>query len=91
MIAREPVELAYQHYQAAQERIQDESAQAWEVDLAHLQEIVDRWGLLAVVGALFRDFEVELAGLPMFAQKTPLESRTASGDRRVISSEVDEF
>jgi len=34
------------------------------VDLAHLQEIVDRWGLLAVVGALFRDFEVELAGLP---------------------------
>lgn len=40
MIAREPVELAYQHYQAAQERIQDESAQAWEVDLAHLQEIV---------------------------------------------------
>ncbi|MFM7530438.1 MAG: hypothetical protein ACKO63_18480 [Nodosilinea sp.] len=64
MIAREPVELAYQHYQAAQERIQDESAQAWEVDLAHLQEMVDRWGLLAVVGALFRDFEVELAGLP---------------------------
>lgn len=64
MIAREPVELAYQHYQAAQEHIQDECAQAWEVDLAHLQEIVDRWGLLAVVVALFRDFEVELAGLP---------------------------
>ena len=64
MIAREPVELAYQHYQAAQERIQDECAQAWEVDLAHLQEIVDRWGLLAVVGALFRNFEGELAGLP---------------------------
>lgn len=64
MMAREPFELAYQHYQADQERIQDEAAQAWEVDLAHLQEIVDRWGLLTVVGALFRDFEVELAGLP---------------------------
>ncbi|MFZ4641639.1 MAG: hypothetical protein ACOYMP_14760 [Nodosilinea sp.] len=91
MIAREPFELAYQRYQAEQERIEDERAQAWELDLAHLQEIVDRWGLLAVVGALFHDFEGELAGLPMLAQKTPLESRTASGDRRGNRSEVEEF
>lgn len=62
-MVREPVELAYQHYQAEQERIEDERAQAWELDLAHLQAIVDRWGLLAVVGALFRNFEGELAGL----------------------------
>jgi|LakMenE18May11ns_1017448.scaffolds.fasta_scaffold6384580_1 hypothetical protein len=85
MMAREPFELAYQHYQADQERIQDEAAQAWEVDLAHLQEIVDRWGLLTVVGALFRDFDVsELASLPVFSHKTP-------SNRGVFGSDVEEF
>jgi hypothetical protein len=85
MIVREPFELAYQHYQADQERIQDEAAQVWEVDLAHLQEIVDRWGLLTVVGALFREFAVSaLASLPVFSHKTPL-------NRGVFGSDVEEF
>ncbi|XGB42864.1 MAG: hypothetical protein LVS60_03330 [Nodosilinea sp. LVE1205-7] len=60
MIVREPLEIAYQHYQAQQEQIQDEKAEAWALDLAYLQEMVDRWGLLTVVGALFRDFEAGL-------------------------------
>ena len=52
MIVREPPEIAYLNDQARREQIEDQRAEAWNLDALDLEAMVKRWGTQAVLTEL---------------------------------------